>query len=745
MRECTANYLFRYSFKYEEFILAESGGIDRQRPSEDRIVEKIQQLKDGSRGGGWDVLAVLSDILGIKFIIVSNQQEDILIYESTAGSLPLLQRPRLLLQYCWSKFLSVRSNIGRPRLEEQQTDLLKAICDIAIYGSAAQDKRQFEAIRSIHTLDELKDALFHQGFKLSRSATYLRLLPRRSNTAEGGRHVNPVPVKLQKATNTKHHDHSDGRFCTSTIRSLEELSSLLGPEEVAFLSQDDKARVVIGLTAANKQSPFLMHIEYRVKLPDHNWVVAQRHKLIPSVTAGIIIKKNGLGKPEAVGYSGPTYVGIRSGKHSSSTAYSHALDFKRLTELEEFAPILRHDGIIKPVVVIVVDGGPDENPRYRKVIQVAIHHFLEHNLDAIFIATNAPGRSAFNRVERRMSPLSRELAGLLLPHDHYGSHLDSQMRTTDEHLERQNFKFAGKTLAEVWGGLIIDGYPTVAEFIEPEASEVDPESLECRDQCWFSNHVRTSQYMLQIVKCDNRSCCSPLRSSLSTVLPGRFLPPPIPLIHSSDGLKAAGKDDHQHFPSLFVAISLDVSKILPKSYLGFKKIPYDLFCPSQTNLVNDRICTTCGLYHASLVMLKEHKKEHKVTAATKKIRPKRVVTRRRNELLVATADGGDLDWLDSDTVDLTGIPMDWAEAGSDQQKYAERSKNGVITGPPLKAVEVVATTTTAGWPKMASPSPSVSGEVPESLQDRWHNSNDSGCCEAIEFCQDSGADSVSLM
>lgn len=84
-------------------------------------------------------------------------------------------------------------------------------------------------------------------------------------------------------------------------------------------------------------------------------------------------------------------------------------------------------------------------------------------------------------------------------------------------------------------------------------------------------------------------------------------------------------------------------------------------------------------------------------------------------------------------------------AGSDQQKYAERSKNGVITGPPLKAVEVVATTTTAGWPKMASPSPSVSGEVPESLQDRWHNSNDSGCCEAIEFCQDSGADSVSLM
>ena len=35
-------------------------------------------------------------------------------------------------------------------------------------------------------------------------------------------------------------------------------------------------------TAANKQSPLLMHVEYKVKLPD--WVIASRHKLIPSVS-----------------------------------------------------------------------------------------------------------------------------------------------------------------------------------------------------------------------------------------------------------------------------------------------------------------------------------------------------------------------------------------------------------------------------------------------------------------------------
>lgn len=85
-----------------------------------------------------------------------------------------------------------------------------------------------------------------------------------------------------------------------------------------------------------------------------------------------------------------------------------------------------NEGDIKPVVIILTDGGPDENPRYLKVINTAIHHFIKNNLDAIFVATNAPKRSAFNPVERRMAQLSRLLAGLVLPHESFGTHLNSQ-------------------------------------------------------------------------------------------------------------------------------------------------------------------------------------------------------------------------------------------------------------------------------------------------------------------------------
>lgn len=163
-----------------------------------------------------------------------------------------------------------------------------------------------------------------------------------------------------------------------------------------------------------------MHVEYRVSLPDHDWVVAAKHKLIPSVYAGWIIKNNAMGRPEAVTYSGPTYIAIRSGKHSSSTSSSHAVDFEKLTTLRNFQEIIRDQkgkGNVKPVIMISSDGGPDENPRYPKVLANAINHFSEHNLDGLFMFTNAPGRSAFNRVERRMAPLSRELSGVILQHD----------------------------------------------------------------------------------------------------------------------------------------------------------------------------------------------------------------------------------------------------------------------------------------------------------------------------------------
>lgn len=182
--------------------------------------------------------------------------------------------------------LKLRSKRGRPSVEEDQPEFLKQILNIAMHGSAAHEKRQNEVYRTIMTLDDLTAQLNRDGFDVKRSTVYIRLQPKRSSSHQGKRHVSTVPVKLIRAQNDHHSKHPDGFFCTATINRLEEVASLLGPEEVFFLSQDDKCRVPIGLTAANKQAPLLMHLEYRIQLPDHDWVVAAGHKLIPSVYAG---------------------------------------------------------------------------------------------------------------------------------------------------------------------------------------------------------------------------------------------------------------------------------------------------------------------------------------------------------------------------------------------------------------------------------------------------------------------------
>ena len=53
-------------------------------------------------------------------------------------------------------------------------------------------------------------------------------------------------------------------------------------------------------------------------------------------------------------YSGPTYIAIRSGKHDSSTAYTHGRDYDQLMGLKEFNKVVKHETVVKPVGMFFV-------------------------------------------------------------------------------------------------------------------------------------------------------------------------------------------------------------------------------------------------------------------------------------------------------------------------------------------------------------------------------------------------------
>ena len=79
----------------------------------------------------------------------------------------------------------------------------------------------------------------------------------------------------------------------------------------------------------------------------------------------------------------------------------------------------------RPILVFSTDGAQDKAPFCPKSLATAIYLFKHLKLDVFLHGVNAAGLFVFNPVERRLSPLSHDIAGVVLPHENFGSHLNS--------------------------------------------------------------------------------------------------------------------------------------------------------------------------------------------------------------------------------------------------------------------------------------------------------------------------------
>ena len=212
------------------------------------------------------------------------------------------------------------------------------------------------------------------------------------------------------------------------------------------------------------------------------------------------------------------------------------------------------------------------------------------DLDCLIEVTEAPGLSAFNRAERRMFFLSKELGGVVLPHETYGSHLTNG-KTTDQELELKNFQAAGGVLADLWGKLVIDNHPVTAEYV------IDPPQDSTKEfsatPLYKSRHLIQTQYMTVVLKCDDLSCCSNARTDIKLFFPGRRLPALIPIQFTPNGpqhleLEPEVWKKPLKFPDFFARSALE-SSLVPdtlKQTFG-DQIPYDAYFPTlQEKVIN---------------------------------------------------------------------------------------------------------------------------------------------------------------
>ena len=87
---------------------------------------------------------------------------------------------------------------------------------------------------------------------------------------------------------------------------------------------------------------------------------------------------------------------------------------------------MKFEGQLKPIWIFTRD--EHDGPRFPMSRLMLIKFIKDHDIDYLITAFNAAGLSTFHFIEQRIAPLSKELAGIVLPLDSFATHLDKKRK-----------------------------------------------------------------------------------------------------------------------------------------------------------------------------------------------------------------------------------------------------------------------------------------------------------------------------
>ena len=101
-----------------------------------------------------------------------------------------------------------------------------------------------------------------------------------------------------------------------------------------------------------------MHPEYRVKFPDQDFLIGEKHKLIPSNYA-VCEKKT---KAVLLATTSRHIQLFKVGNVTKGAAASYIKEFWALLSLDKFKEVCLKDGILNSMLFVSIDSGPDNAP-----------------------------------------------------------------------------------------------------------------------------------------------------------------------------------------------------------------------------------------------------------------------------------------------------------------------------------------------------------------------------------------------
>ena len=190
----------------------------------------------------------------------------------------------------------------------------------------------------------------------------------------------------------------------------------------------------------------------------------------------------------------------------------------------------KEDGNIKRIWFFSRDGR--NGPHFPSTCKALIKFFKENDIDFMIAACNNSGLSAYHFIETRMELLFKELDGLILLHNYFGTHLHGNGNTRNSKISKRL-----ETYCKIWSN-VVDGYPVCVSCVDlSQKASNFKEFAENKLKSWFEEQYCNLkiQYCLQISKCKNDECCKPLRTNAHGLLHSRSLTTPM-ILNSAPSL-----------------------------------------------------------------------------------------------------------------------------------------------------------------------------------------------------------------
>lgn len=370
------------------------------------------------------LLSLFPDTFTSTFVRITPERRSFLMsLKNTFEELELTEDSKLFMRL---KLRTMRLySMGRPLYVMQNPDFVLAMNrfyssqTMLVMNKRLNEERLHVAPKSTNvSLQDLKNWLRKEhSFDPALSTIHCYHLPRNASTHAGRQHHDVhVPVRRGRMSKTQCKPHFDDHYSSAYVSFFKFMYLLV--HDAVVLSIDDRARVPCDTSPTLRPSdvPLLVDEEFGSimirEVPVADYEGTKMKCLVPTGFLRLQTdtpsnqKKLLSGSNDFSLNGGQAYYYLKANVSHPSSAPQHLDEIMLLVEQQLLLDVRRNKHML-----MIVDGGPDQNPRFRANQLLCAFMFYFLDLDSVAVCCHQGGGSKKNPVERVHSVVANKISG----------------------------------------------------------------------------------------------------------------------------------------------------------------------------------------------------------------------------------------------------------------------------------------------------------------------------------------------